>query len=108
MEDGELMIKEFFDDSYRYVLSTPTLVISMVKLNEVDISKYLFNHSKIAWYDVSKNSGRDITNADGTMVSNVINTKHRLDLVTRPLKEDEVVVFFKRTLLVKHRPMKKK
>lgn len=88
------MIKEFTNNGYRYVLSSPVLVISKVKLNGVDISKYLSNQSKVAWYDVSKNSGRDTTNADGTMVLNVINTKWRLDLVTRPLTEDEVVDFY--------------
>lgn len=88
------MIKEFTNNGYRYVLSSPVLVISKVKLNGVDISKYLSNQSKVAWYDVSKNSGRDTTNADGTVVLNVINTKWRLDLVTRPLTDDEVVDFY--------------
>ena len=94
MKDGETMIKEFINGSYRYVLSSPALIISRVKINGVDISKYLTNQSKVGWYDVSKNSGRDITNADGTMVLNVIATKYRLDLVTRPLTEDEVIDFF--------------
>lgn len=95
MKDGEVMIKEFTNNGYRYVLVGPVLIISKVKLNGVDISKYLSNESKVSWYDVSKNSGRDVTNADGTMVLNVINTKWRLDLVTRPLTEDEVVDFYK-------------
>ena len=94
MKDGEIMIKEFTSKGYRYVLSSPVLVISKVKLNGVDISKYLSNQTKIAWYDVSKNSGRDVTNADGTMVLNVINTKWRIDLVSRPLTDDEVVDFY--------------
>lgn len=94
MKDGETMIKEFINGSYRYILSSPSLIISKVKLNGVDISKYLSNQSKVGWYDVSKNSGRDISNADGTMVLNVISTKYRLDLVTRPLTEDEIVDFF--------------
>lgn len=47
------MIKEFTNNGYRYVLSSPVLVISKVKLNGVDISKYLSNQSKVAWYDVS-------------------------------------------------------
>ena len=94
MKDGETMIKEFINGSYRYVLSSPTLIISKVKINGVDISKYLSNQSKIGWYDVSKNSGRDVTNADGTMVLNVVSTKYRLDLATRPLTEDEVVDFY--------------
>lgn len=88
------MIKEFTNNGHRYVLSSPVLVISKVKLNGVDISKYLSNQSKVAWYDVSKNSGRDTTNADGTMVLNVINTKWRLDLVSRPLTDDEMVDFY--------------
>ncbi len=94
MKDGEIMIKKFTSKGYRYVLSSPVLVISKVKLNGVDISKYLSNQTKIAWYDVSKNSGRDVTNADGTMVLNVINTKWRIDLVSRPLTDDEVVDFY--------------
>lgn len=88
------MIKEFTNNGYRYVLAGPTLVVSKVKLNGVDISKYLSNQTKISWYDVSKNSGRDVTNADGTMVLNVINTKWRIDLVSRPLTEDEEVEFY--------------
>lgn len=88
------MIKEFTQNGYRYVLAGPVLVVSKVKLNGVDISKYLSNETKISWYDVSKNSGRDTTNADGTMVLNVINTKWRIDLVSRPLTEDEVVDFY--------------
>lgn len=88
------MIKEFVNGAYRYVLSGPVVTISKVKLNGVDISKYLSNNSKISWYDVSKNSGRDTTNADGTMVLNVINTKWRIDLVSRPLTEDEMVDFY--------------
>lgn len=94
MKDGEIMIKEFTANGYKYVLAGPVLTISKVKLNSVDISKYLSNNTKISWYDVSKNSGRDVTNADGTMVLNVINTKWRIDLATRPLTEDEVVDFF--------------
>ena len=88
------MIKEFTNGVYKYTIASPALVISKVKLNGVDISKYLSNQSKVAWYDVSKNSGRDVTNADGTMVLNVINEKYRLDLVTRPLLQDEVIDFF--------------
>lgn len=94
MKDGETMIKEFTSNGYRYVLAGPVLTISKVKLNDVDISKYLSNNTKISWYDVSKNSGRDITNADGTMVLNVINTKWRIDLVSRPLTDDEMIEFY--------------
>lgn len=88
------MIKEFTSNGYKYVLAGPVLIVSKIKLNGVDISKYLSNNTKISWYDVSKNSGRDVTNADGTMVLNVINTKWRIDLVSRPLTDDEVVDFY--------------
>lgn len=88
------MIKEFTSNGYRYVLSGPVKIISKVKLNGKDISKYLSNETKISWYDVSKNSGRDTSNANGTMVLNVINTKWRIDLVSRPLTEDEEVDFY--------------
>ena len=94
MKDGEFMIKEFVNGGYKYVLSSPVLILSKVKLNGVDISKYLSNQTKVGWYDVSKNSGRDVTNADGTMILNVIATKYRIDLATRPLTDDEIVDFF--------------
>lgn len=94
MKDGEVMIEEFVNGSYKYKLAGPVLVISKVKLNGVDISKYLSNQTKISWYDVSKNSGRDVTNADGTMVLNVIKSKWRIDLVSRPLTDDEMVDFY--------------
>lgn len=94
VKDGEIMIKEFTSNGYKYVLAGPVLVVSKVKLNSVDISKYLSNNTKISWYDASKNSGRDVTNADGTMVLNVINTKWRIDLVSRPLTDDEIVDFY--------------
>lgn len=89
------MIKEFTNNGYRYVIASPSLVVSKVKLNNVDISKYLSNNTQIAWYDVSKNSGREVTNANGDMILNVINTKWRIDLVTRPLTDDEVVDFYR-------------
>lgn len=88
------MIKEFTSSGYKYVLAGPVLIVSKVKLNGVDISKYLSNNTKISWHDVSKNSGRDVTNADDTMVLDVINTKWQMDLVSRPLTEDEVVDFY--------------
>lgn len=94
VKDGEIMIKEFTSNGYKYVLAGPVLVVSKVKLNSVDISKYLSNNTKISWYDVSKNSGRDVTNADGTIVLNVINTKWRIDLVSRPLTDDEIIDFY--------------
>ena len=88
------MIKEFTNGEYRYVLCGPSLKLSKVKLNGVDITKYLSNQSTVGEYDVSKNSGRDVTTANGTMILNVLATKYRLDLVTRPLTEDEIVDFY--------------
>ena len=35
------MIKEFIVNGYKYVLGGPVLVVSKVKLNGADISKYL-------------------------------------------------------------------
>lgn len=68
--------------------------LTFVKVNGKDLSKYLANGSTVGWYDVSKNSGREISNANGDMILNVINDKYRLDLVTRPMTADEVVDFY--------------
>ena len=65
-----------------------------VKINGKDVSDYLKAGTSVGWYDVSKNSGRDTTNANGTMVLNVIDTKYRLDLVCRHLTNDEMVDFY--------------
>jgi hypothetical protein len=54
---------------------------------------------QVGWYDVSKNSGRDVTNADGTMILNVINTKYRLDITTKPLTQAEMQTFFQQIKL---------
>lgn len=59
-----------------------------------DVSDYLAEGSKIGWYDVSKNSGRDVSNANGDMILNVINDKYRVDIVTRYLQKDEFLRFF--------------
>ena len=88
------MIQEYNEGVYTYKLASPSMVLSKVKINNVDISKYLSNQSQVGWYDVSKNSGRDTTTADGRMILNVISQKYRLDLVTRNLTRDEVVDFF--------------
>ncbi len=88
------MIQTFTNGQYIYTLASPALVVSRVKVNGQDISKYLTDQSKVSWYDVSKNSGRDTTNANGTMVLNVINQKYRLDLATRPLTQDELIDFY--------------
>lgn len=89
-----MMIQEFNQGVYTYKLASPSLVLSKVKINNVDISKYLTNESSVGWYDVSKDSGRDTTTADGKMILNVISQKYRLDLVTRKLTRDEIVDFF--------------
>lgn len=88
------MIQTFSNGVYTYTLSSPSLVLSQVKINNVDISKYLTDQTQIGWYDVSKNSGRDTTTADGKMILNVISQKYRIDLVTRPLTADETKDFF--------------
>lgn len=89
-----MMIQEYTQGAYTYKLASPSMVLSKVKINNVDISKYLTNESTVSWYDVSKDSGRDTTTADGRMILNVISQKYRLDLVTRQLTRDEVVDFF--------------
>ena len=94
MKDGDRMVETFTNGVYKYTIASPVSVISKVKLNNVDISQYLSNESKIAWYDVSKDSGRDSTTANGKMILNVVSTKWRLDLVTRVLTDDEMVDFF--------------
>lgn len=88
------MVQEFVNGGYRYTLASPVVVLSKVRLNGKDISKYLTDQTAVGWYDVSKNSGREVTNADGTMILNVIATKYRLDLSTRPLTQDEFIDFF--------------
>lgn len=71
------------------------LSLTFVEINGQDISNYLASGSKVSWYDVSKDSGRNTTNANGDMILNVINDKYRLDLITRPLTDEEVVTFFR-------------
>lgn len=65
-----------------------------VKINGKDISDYLTTGTSVGWYDVSKNSGRETSNANGTMILNVIATKYRLDLVCRHLDNDEFKDFY--------------
>lgn len=49
---------------------------------------------KVGWYDVSKDSGRDTTTADGTMILNVISQKYRLDITTTYMTEAELQTFY--------------
>lgn len=88
------MITEIINNQIKYKLSSPKFVISQVKINGIDISKYLNDETTISEMDISKNSGRDLSNADGTMVLNIIGKKYRIDLSTRPLTEDELFDFF--------------
>lgn len=59
-----------------------------------DVSDYLAEGSKINWYDVSKNSGREVSNANGDMILNVINDKYRIDIVTKTLNKQEFLRLF--------------
>lgn len=70
------------------------LLKSINSANYVDVSDYLAEGSKIGWYDVSKNSGREVSNANGDMILNVINDKYRIDIVTRYLNKDEFLHLF--------------
>ena len=54
-----------------------------IYVNNVKL-KYVANY-QVGWYDVSRDSGRDTTTADGTMILNVISQKYRLDITTRYL-----------------------
>lgn len=68
------------------------------KMNELvyvnnNALKYIANYN-VNWYDVSKNSGRDVTNANGDMILNVINVKYRLDITTKPMNQSEMETFF--------------
>ena len=49
---------------------------------------------QVGWYDVSRDSGRDTTTADGTMILNVISQKYRLDITTKYLTDTELNTFF--------------
>ena len=49
---------------------------------------------QVGWYDVSRDSGRDTTTADGTMILNVISQKYRLDITTKYLTGEEAAQFF--------------
>ena len=49
---------------------------------------------QVGWYDVSRDSGRDTTTADGTMILNVISQKYRLDITTKYLSGSELNSFY--------------
>ena len=48
----------------------------------------------VGWYDVSKDSGRDTTTADGKMILNVISQKRRLDITTAYMTNSQLHEFF--------------
>lgn len=48
----------------------------------------------VGWYDVSKDSGRDTTTADGKMILNVISNKYRLDVTSTYMTGTELNTFF--------------
>ena len=85
--------ESFIFNSHLYTLNASACTFS-VKINNKDISKYLAPQTSVGWYDVSKNSGRDVTNANGKMIYNVVSTKYRLDLVCRHLDNDEFIDFY--------------
>lgn len=49
---------------------------------------------QVGWYDVSRDSGRDTTTADGTMILNVISQKYRIDITTKYLSGTELNTFY--------------
>lgn len=49
---------------------------------------------QVGWYDVSKDSGRDTTTADGSMILNVISQKYRIDITTTYMNNTELATFF--------------
>lgn len=55
----------------------------------------------VGWYDVSKDSGRDTTTADGKMILNVISNKYRLDITTTYMTNTQLANFFEK---IKVRP----
>ena len=63
-----------------------------IYVNNVKL-KYVANY-QVGWYDVSRDSGRDTTTADGTMILNVISQKYRLDITTRYLTDAELNDFY--------------
>ena len=54
---------------------------------------YVANY-QVGWYDVSRDSGRDTTTADGTMILNVISQKYRLDITTGYLTGTQLNEFY--------------
>ena len=66
--------------------------MDLIKVNNVtlpNVATYT-----VSWYDVSRDSGRDTTTADGTMILNVISQKYRLDITTTYMTETQLQTFY--------------
>lgn len=63
-----------------------------IYVNNVKL-KYVAKY-QVGWYDVSRDSGRDTTTADGSMILNVISQKYRLDITTKYVTGAELNDFY--------------
>lgn len=66
--------------------------MDLIKVNGVTLQNVATY--QVGWYDVSKDSGRDTTTADGTMILNVISQKYRLDITTTYMTEAQLQAFY--------------
>lgn len=94
MEENIIISPQTFISRGRAFSLNASSNLSFVKINGKDVSNYLAPGTSIGWYDVSKNSGREVTNANGTMILNVIATKYRLDLTIPYLENNKFIDFF--------------
>ena len=66
--------------------------MDLIKVNGVTLQNVATY--QVGWYDVSRDSGRDTTTADGTMILNVISQKYRLDITTTYMTEAQLRTFY--------------
>ena len=66
--------------------------MDLIKVNNVTLQNVATY--TVGWYDVSKDSGRDTTTADGTMILNVISQKYRLDITTTYMTQSQLQTFY--------------
>ena len=66
--------------------------MDLIKVNNVTLQNVATY--TVSWYDVSRDSGRDTTTADGTMILNVISQKYRLDITTTYMTETQLQTFY--------------
>ena len=66
--------------------------MDLIKVNNVALP-HVATYT-VGWYDVSRDSGRDTTTADGTMILNVISQKYRLDITTTYMTEAQLRAFY--------------